>query len=97
MAVEEGSPTRRSGRERVRTPKAAELNNKKRGIRDRNGSSEDETEDVIEADEGVLAPLRPRRTEINANLKDRVVASKIRALSIKTGEHQTATRAIPNQ
>jgi hypothetical protein len=41
---------------------------------------------MIEVDEGAPAPPQPRRTEISANLKDRVVATKIRALSAKTGE-----------
>src|SRR5579871_7004453 len=66
MTVEEGSPTRRSGRERGRTPKAVEFN---RVMRGQNGSSEDETEDTIEVDEGAPAPPRPRHTEISAPQK----------------------------
>ena len=97
MVVEEGSPMRRSGRERVQTPKAVEFNMRKRGMRDQNGSSEDETEDIIKVDEGAPAPPWPRRTEISAHFKGIVVATKIRALSTKTGKHQTTEGAIPNQ
>jgi hypothetical protein len=70
------------------------LNRKRREMRGQNGSSEDETEDMIEVDEG--AP-QPRRTKISAHLKDRVMATKIRTLSAKRGERQTTTGAIPSQ
>src|SRR6266536_405478 len=96
MAVEEGSPTRRSGRERVQTRKQwnstggrGECWAKMEVVKMR--------QDKIEVDEGAPAPRRPRRTEISAHLKDCVVATKIRALSAKTGEHQTTAGAIPNQ
>ena len=61
-------------------------------MRGQNGSSEDETEDMIEVDEGAPAAPLP-----SAYLKNRVVATKIRALSAKTGERQTTTGAIPSQ
>jgi hypothetical protein len=35
-------------------------------MRGQNGSSEDETEDMIEVDEGAPAAPQPRRTEISA-------------------------------
>ena len=46
-----------------------------------------------------IAPAapQPKRTEIRAHPKDRVVATKIRVLSAKTGECQTTTGAIPGQ
>ncbi len=97
MAIEEGSPTRRSGRERVQTPKAVELGRKRRETRGQNRSSKDETEDIIEVDKRVPAPPRPRRTEINAYLKDRVVATKIRALSAKAGERSETMAANSSQ
>jgi hypothetical protein len=78
MAAEELSPKRRSRRERVQTPKAVELNRKRRETHGQDGSSEDETEDTIEV--GEVAPTAPqlkRTTETSAFLKDRVVATKI--------------------
>jgi hypothetical protein len=97
MAAEELSPTRWPRRQRVQTPKAVELNRKRRETHGQNGSSEDETEDTIEVD--VVAPTapQPKRTETSAFLKDRVVATKIRALSAKTGERSTTTGATLSQ
>lgn len=96
MAVEGANPTRRSNRERVRTPKAAELDRKRRETRNQNGSSDDETEDTIEVVETAPAAPQPKRTEISSHLKDRVVATKIRAFSAKAGERPATTAPAPN-
>ncbi len=71
------SPTRQSHRERVQTPKAVQLNRKRREMQGQNGSSEDETEDTIEVGEVVPAAPQPKRTEISVHLKDHVIATKI--------------------
>jgi hypothetical protein len=47
MAAEGASLTRQSRRERVQTPKPAELSRKRREMRDQNESSGDDAEDTI--------------------------------------------------
>jgi hypothetical protein len=97
MVVEGASPTRRSGRERVQTPKAVQRSRKRKGTRNLNGSSEDETEDTIETVETPPAAPQPKRTDINAHPKDRIMATRLRALSAKAGERPTPTVAAPSQ
>jgi hypothetical protein len=93
MVVEGASPTRRSDRERVQTPKAVQWSRKTRGTRDLNGSSEDETEDTIETVETPPAAPQPKRTAINAHPTDRIVATRLRALSTKAGERPSNSRS----
>ena len=97
MVVEGASPTRRSDRERVQTPKAVQWSRKTRGTRDLNGSSEDETEDTIETVETPPAAPQPKRTAIDAHPTDRIVATRLRALSTKAGERPAPTAAAPSQ
>lgn len=59
-------------------PKVVAFHGKGREMRGQNESSEDETEDMIEVDEGAPAAPQPRRTEISTHLiKYRIVATKI--------------------
>ena len=74
---EGASPTRQSGRERVQTPKARE-----RSMGQLRARSSD-TEDIIEVIDSVPAAPQTKRTEINGHLRDRIVATKVRALAAK--------------
>jgi hypothetical protein len=71
--AEGASPTRQSGRERVQTPKAREQSR----WQSRGGSSD--TEEIIEVIDS--AAPQTKRTEINAHLRDRIVATKVRAMA----------------
>lgn len=66
-------------------------------MQDPNGSSEDETEDTIEMVETPPAAPQPKRTDINAHPRDRIVATRLRALSAKAGEHLAPTAAALSQ
>ena len=74
---EGASPTRQSGRERVQTPKA-----RKRSMWQLRAGSSD-TEDIIEVVDSVPAAPQTKRTEVNGHLRDRIVATKVRALAAK--------------
>jgi hypothetical protein len=82
--------TRRSSRERVQTPKALEWNKR----RPRAMSSD--VEDMIEVIETVPAAPQSKRMEINAHLKERIVATKVKALTAKAGERPTTMAATLN-
>jgi hypothetical protein len=73
---EGASPTRQSGRERVQTPKARERLWQLR-------ASSSDTEDIIEVVDSVPAAPQTKRTEVNGHLRDRIVATKVRALAAK--------------
>jgi hypothetical protein len=74
---EGASPTRQPGRERVQTPKARE-----RSMGQLRAGSSD-TEVIIEVIDSVPAAPQTKRTEINGHLRDRIVATKVRALAAK--------------
>lgn len=79
------SPTRRSSRERVQTTRARESN-----VR-RSSAASIEMGDTIEVtEEGPAAPLS-KRVEVSSHLKDRIVATKIRALAAKAERPVAAT------
>jgi hypothetical protein len=82
--------TRRSSRERVQTPKALEWNKR----RPRAMSSD--VEDTIEVIETVPVAPQSKRTKINAYLKERIVATKVKALIAKAGERPTTMAATLN-
>ena len=75
--AEGASPTCQSGRERVQTPKARE-----RSMWQLRAGSSD-TEDIIEVIDSVPAAPQTKRTEVNGHLRDRIVATKVRALATK--------------
>lgn len=56
-----------------------------------------DVEDTIEVIETVPAAPQSKRTEINAHLKERIVATKVKALAAKTGERPATVAATPNQ
>jgi hypothetical protein len=82
--------TCQSSRERVHTPKALEWNKR----RARAVSSD--VEDTIEVIETVPAAPPSKRTEINAHLRERIVATKVKALTAKVGERSATMAAAPN-
>lgn len=88
--MEGASLTRQSTRERVQTPKALGWNKR----RARAVSSD--VEGTIEGIETVPAAPQSKRTEINAHLRERIVATKVKALAAKAGERPTTMAATPN-
>jgi hypothetical protein len=56
-----------------------------------------DVEDTIEVIEMVPAAPQSKRTEISSHLKERVVATKVRALTAKAGERPAAIAATRNQ
>jgi hypothetical protein len=89
--AEGASPTRQSGRERVQTPKARE-----RSMRQLRAGSSD-TEDVIEVIDSVPAAPQTKRTEVNAHLRDRIVAAKVPALAAKAERPAAAATTHSSQ
>lgn len=85
MAVEDAGPTRRSARPDTQGHGIAQKED-----RDSDSECEDETEDPIQVEE--IAPAVPIRAH-----KDRIVATKIRALSGRDQGCQMTTRAIPSK
>jgi hypothetical protein len=87
--AEGASPTRQSGRERVQTPKAREQSR----WQSRGGSSD--TEEIIEVIDS--AAPQTKRTEINAHLRDRIVATKVRAMAAKAERPAAVTTTHSSQ
>ncbi len=81
--------TRHSSRERVQTPKALEWSKR----RPRAASSD--VEDTVEVIEAPAAP-QAKRLEASSHLKERIVATKVKALTAKAGERSAAMTATPN-
>ena len=86
--MEQASLTRR---ERVQTPKALERNY------GRSRTMSSDIEDTIEVVEMAPAAPKSKRTEISLHLKERVVATKVKALTAKAGERPAAMAATSNQ
>jgi ABC-type Zn uptake system ZnuABC Zn-binding protein ZnuA len=53
-------------------------------------------EDTIEVIEKAPAAPRSKRTEISSHPKERIVATKVKALTAKAGERPTTMAATPN-
>ena len=81
--------TRQSSRERVQTQKALEWNKR----RPRAASSD--VEDTIEVIEAPAAP-QAKRPEVSSHLKERIVATKVKALTAKAGERPATIAATLN-
>ena len=78
--AEAASPTRPPGGGRVRTPKTPKT--REWSMSQPRAESSD-TEGTIEVIESVPAAPQIRRTEINGHLRERIVATKVRALAAK--------------
>jgi hypothetical protein len=61
----------------------------------RAGSSD--TEEIIEVIDSVPAAPQTKRTEVNAHLRDRIVATKVRALAAKAERPAAATTTHSSQ
>jgi hypothetical protein len=83
--------TRQSSRERVQTPKAVEWNKR------RSRAMSSDAEDTIEVIETASAVPQSKRLEISSHFKERIVATKVKALAAKAGERPATTVAAPNQ
>jgi hypothetical protein len=83
--------TRQSSRERVQTPKAVEWNKR------RSRAMSSDAEDTIEVIETAPAAPQSKRPEISSHFKERIVATKVKALAAKAGERPATTAAAPNQ
>lgn len=83
--------TRQSSRERVQTPKAAEWNKR------RSRAMSSDAEDTIEVIETASAAPQSKRPEISSHFRERIVATKVKALTAKAGERPATTAAILNQ
>ena len=79
--MEGASLTRRLSWERVQTLKALEWNKRRPRV------MSSDAEDTFEVMETAPAAPRSKRTEISSHLKERIVVIKVRALTIKAGEH----------
>src|ERR1700710_3310506 len=88
--MEDAGLTRQSSRGRVQTPKALEWNKR------RSRAASSDAEDTIEVTEAPTAP-QGKRPEVSSHLKERIVATKVKALTAKTGERPATMAAIPNQ
>ncbi|OAF56128.1 hypothetical protein VC83_07550 [Pseudogymnoascus destructans] len=55
------------------------------------------SEDTIEVIETASAVLQSKRLEISSHFKERIVATKVKALAAKSGECPSTTAAAPNQ
>jgi hypothetical protein len=77
--MESASVTRGSSRERVQTPKALEWN------QGRSRAVSSDGEDIIEVIEEAPAAPRSKRTEMSSHPKERVVATKVKALTQRLG------------
>jgi hypothetical protein len=81
--------TRQSSRERVQTPKALEWNKR------RSRAASSDVEDTIEVIEAPAAP-QAKRPEVSSHLKERIVATKVKALTAKAGERPATIAATLN-
>lgn len=81
--------TRQSSRERVQTPKALEWNKR------RSRAASSDVEDTIEVIEAPAAP-QAKRSEVSSHLKERIVATKVKALTAKAGERPATMAATLN-
>ncbi|PMD33650.1 hypothetical protein L207DRAFT_517696 [Hyaloscypha variabilis F] len=81
--------TRQSSRERVQTPKAVEWNKR------RSRAASSDIEDTIKVIEVPAAP-QAKRPEVSSHLKERIVATKVKALTTKAGERPATIAATPN-
>jgi hypothetical protein len=88
--MESASVTRRSSRERIQTPKALEWN------QGRSRAVSSDGEDTIEVIEEAPATPRSKRTEVSSHPKERVVTTKVKALTAKTGERSAIIAATLN-
>ncbi|KAK9334217.1 hypothetical protein V1521DRAFT_420211 [Lipomyces starkeyi] len=61
----------------------------------RDGSSD--TEEIIEVIDSVPAAPQTKRTEINAHLRERIVATKVRAMAAKAERPAAATTTHSSQ
>ena len=92
MATRGTSPTRYSRRERVQTSKAAAASNNVLDL------SSSDTENAIEVgEEPVPAAPRPKRTVVSAHLKERVMATRGKAVSAKHNERPTIAATSSSQ
>lgn len=82
--------TRQSSRERVQTPKALEWNKR------RSRAVSSDIEDTIEVIEEPPAAPQSKRTEISSHFKERIVATKVKALTAKAGERPATMAATSN-
>jgi hypothetical protein len=89
--MEGAGATRQSSRERVQTAKAVEWNKR------RSRAVSSDIEDTIEVMETAPGASQSRRPEISPHLRERVVATKVRALTAKAGERPATMAATPNQ
>ena len=89
--MEGASWTRHSSRERVQTSKASEWSKR------RSRATSSDTEDMIEVIEEAPAAPQAKRTGISSHPKERIVATKVKALAAKAGERPAAVAATPNQ
>lgn len=87
--MEGASLTRRSSRERVRMPRALERSKR------RSRAASNDIEDTIEVIEAPTAP-QAKRPEVNSHLKERIVATKVKALTAKAGERPATMAATLN-
>jgi hypothetical protein len=88
--MEDASLTRRSSRERVQKLKASEWNKRRPRV------MLSDVEDTIEVIETAPAAPQSKRMEINAHLKECIVATKVKALAAKTGKRPITVAATPN-
>jgi hypothetical protein len=89
--AEGASPTRQSSRGRVQTPKAREQSM----WQSRGGSSD--TEEIIEVIDSAPSAPQTKRTEMSAHLRDRIVATKVRAMAAKAERPAAATTTHSSQ
>jgi hypothetical protein len=83
--------TRQSSRERVQMPKAVEWNKR------RSRAMSSDAEDTIEVIKTASAVPQSKRPEISSHFKERIVATKVKALAAKAGERPATAVAAPNQ
>jgi hypothetical protein len=83
--------TRQSSRERIQMPKAVESNKR------RSRAMSSDAEDTIEVIETASAVPQSKRPEISSHFKERIVATKVKALAAKAGERPATAVAAPNQ
>jgi phage-related minor tail protein len=89
--MEGASLTRQSSRDRVQTPMALEWSKR------RSRAVSNDIEDTIEVIEETPAAPQAKRMEISSHPKERIVATKVKALAAKAGERPATMAATPSQ